>query len=86
MTELQVVKNRAMGEYIFELTEALYNEETGEVCFKPTLIGEIVRCKNCKHYEFDENFSYYRCTELDIATFDDGFCYWGERRVFDETD
>ena len=38
-----------MREIIFELDAALYNDKTGEAVFKPKVIGEIVRCGNCKH-------------------------------------
>lgn len=37
-----------MAEYIFEIGEGLYNEETGECCFKPKIIGKLIRCKDCK--------------------------------------
>lgn len=34
-------------EFIFELDNALYNEETGEAVFKPKVKGELVRCGEC---------------------------------------
>lgn len=36
-------------EYIFKLDNALYNEETGEAVFKPKVVCELVRCKDCKY-------------------------------------
>ena len=39
-----------MSEYIFEMGDALYNEETGEAIFKPKVVGELVRCKDCMFY------------------------------------
>lgn len=39
-----------MAEYIFEIGEALYNEETGEAVMNPTYKGKIVRCKFCKYH------------------------------------
>lgn len=63
-----------MAEYIFELNEALYNEETGEACFKPTVKGELVRCKDCK----------FRDTECAIWGIfmlrDDDYCSLGEQK------
>lgn len=38
-------------EYIFELGDALYNEETGEACFNPVVKGELIRCKDCKWWK-----------------------------------
>ena len=36
-----------MAEFIFEINEALYNEDTGELCMKPEVKGRMVRCKDC---------------------------------------
>lgn len=38
-----------MAEYIFEISEALYDEQTGEAVMKPDFKGKLVRCKDCKH-------------------------------------
>ena len=40
-------------EFIFELDNALYNEETGEAVFKPKVKGELVRCGECKYFYAD---------------------------------
>lgn len=69
-----------MAEYIFELNEALYNEETGEACFKPTIKGELVRCKDCKYLGFKD---FYGICEGDycgiVRPWD--YCSRGERRT-----
>lgn len=38
-----------MADYIFRIDGALYNEETGEAVMKPELVGELIRCKDCKY-------------------------------------
>lgn len=38
-----------MAEYIFEVSEALYDEQTSEAVMKPNYKGELIRCKDCKH-------------------------------------
>ena len=39
----------------------------------------VVRCKDCKKWEYDENFSGW-CTEWRRRTLGDHFCSYGERR------
>ena len=43
-----------MKEYIMQFSEGLLNEETGEVVLKPTMVGELIRCKDCEHYKEKE--------------------------------
>ena len=80
-----------MVEYIFELNEALYNEETGEACFKPTIKGKLVRCKDCKYWgyvDYDEiaNLKYGECNnpisaiKAGIFLNEKYYCPDGERR------
>lgn len=49
---------------------------------------DIVRCKDCKymteHYITDGNVQYWTCSEWVNETDADGFCSYGERRVFAE--
>lgn len=40
-----------MAEYIIKIDEALYNEETGEAVFHPTIIGKLIRCNGCTYHE-----------------------------------
>lgn len=85
-----------MKEYIFQLSDALYNVETGEAVFQPNVAGELIRCKNCKYRLHLQETScrpeQYLC-RLDERTFypsrkannPEWFCADGERRT-DETD
>ena len=43
--------------------------------------GEVVRCKDCKHYE-DGMVGY--CWKIDTGVKDDFFCSYGERKGGDE--
>ena len=67
-----------MPEFIFEINEGFCNEETGEVCMKPEFKGELVRCKDCRHYN-----PYYKNCML-IATMWSmdgmGYCFCAKRR------
>ena len=42
-------------------------------------LTEIVRCRDCEHYEFREHLGRSYCYG-EYATEPDGFCAWGERR------
>lgn len=76
---------KKMAEYIFEIGEALYNEETGEAVFKPTYKGKIVRCKDCKYnpnnprpYADDDPIeTFIHCQFMGA----DGFCSKGKARM-----
>ena len=39
-----------MAEYIMEINEAFGNVEKGEYCFRPIVVGKLIRCKDCKYY------------------------------------
>ena len=63
----------------------LYNEETGEACISAKFGPEIVRCKDCKHYQFADNRAlgmpvkmceWFGFEDVD----DDDFCSRAERR------
>jgi len=67
-------------EYIMLFDYALYNEDTGEACFKPKMVGELVRCKDCKHTKDDGCGAIY-CKKWDRWEMpEDYFCADGERR------
>lgn len=70
-----------MKEYIFQISDALYNEETGEAVFQPIVAGELVRCKDCKYMQEHSsyNISYWTCSKWHNATNYDGYCHYGER-------
>lgn len=79
-----------MAEYIFEISDVLYDKETGEAVMKPDFKGKLIRCKDCKHYVFHVFFGRSQgwcerlCDEFDKSmargTEDDDFCSHGERR------
>lgn len=67
-------------EYIMLFDYALYNEDTGEACFNPKMVGELVRCKDCIHTEYDGCGAIY-CKVWDRWEMpEDYFCADGERR------
>lgn len=71
-----------MAEYIFDMGDALCNTDTGEAVFKPKVVGEVVRCRDCKHYDPDTGI---RCLgECEIydgfLVAEYGFCHHGERK------
>lgn len=43
------------------------------------LSSEVVRCKDCRHYESDGG-AFMVCSITDMVTDDDDFCSCGERR------
>ena len=82
-------------EYIFELDDALYNEETGEACFNPVIKDELIRCKDCKHrpkkpdyyedgfdLEFPDGICPCQCEDGYYSWYpqDDWYCADGKRR------
>ena len=68
-----------MSECIFEIEGVLYNEETGEICAHPQYKGELVRCKNCEHWECDDSETY--CDELGIYGTDiNSYCSYAKKK------
>lgn len=83
-----------MSEYIIELPDSGADDEFVakmgvEDCriYGYRLTGEIVRCRDCKHFKHgfacEENGCTY-CGEP-LRTEPDGFCKWGERRGNEQT-
>ena len=44
------------------------------------LLKEVVRCKDCKHYDEDENSRLGTCLENGVCSTQDWFCADGERK------
>ena len=46
------------------------------------LADKLVRCKDCKHGEYREDFDDYLCDQLGLGTVNDAdfFCSYGERK------
>ena len=73
-----------MAEYIIEMGDALYNEETGEAVFKPTIKQKLIRCKDCKWYGRADKRRFYRgmdCLQKRICSIvpDRDYCSRAER-------
>ena len=62
-----------MAEYIYEINYANGIRSFGQK-------EEIIRCKNCKHYNPADRRRPYDCEMGLLACFEDSFCSRGERR------
>ena len=60
-------------EYIVKETDYL-------LATRQEVIGELIRCKDCKYFKDSDE-----CFFSTAVTSDDGFCHWAERRT-DEAD
>lgn len=61
------------------ITEQIVRIETDGDETKAEVVGEIVRCKDCKHYR--DSFPYNTCDVFDaMATDAEDYCSYGERR------
>lgn len=79
-----------MVEFIMEFDDAIYDEKTGMSVFKPRAVGELIRCKDCKHFEYDHPYVVYGVPVLGhlicnkwgdgCKTDENGFCFMAERR------
>lgn len=84
-----------MTEYIVEVDDKVAEDFIKRFDWKAVtlfghhLVGEIVRCRDCKHYyevdEYHPNGNYDRRCCKYFDSYDDeveadGFCKWGERR------
>lgn len=69
-----------MAEVIFEINDALHNEETDEYVIKPKYIGELVRCGDCKCFDIATNGVNGFCTKLGIPFDVYDYCSLGEAR------
>ena len=80
-----------MREYIVRVDESderwHYVEQQYTYFFGYPITEEIVRCRDCKHYEyweFRDGRTAHDCARGGDYLFDtesDGFCAWGEREV-----
>lgn len=71
-----------MAEYIFEMSDALYDEATGQMCIKPEYKGKLTRCCDCVHFKYFENqfVQMTRCVVHDRCPDYTDFCSWAERK------
>ena len=72
-----------MTEYIIDMGRSSYKSHSGLLCADVSqLHEEIVRCKDCKHYdESDAGCSYFVFAKNKLLHIGNpnGFCAWGER-------
>jgi hypothetical protein len=74
-----------MNEYIFEMGDALYDMDTGKAVFKPKPVGELIRCKECKHRDpEDKKCDCGHDILWQLPRSDEWFCADGERGDADE--
>lgn len=72
-----------MSEYIIDIDvdKARFNDDGTKIQLVPTVLREIVRCRDCVNFATDELGDF--CTLLDfedVKSMGDKFCAWGERR------
>lgn len=69
-----------MPEFIIELGNALYNEETGEAVFKPKIVSRLRRCKDCGWFTPEEEVpDYGHCGWHQHDVWQDDYCRVGEK-------
>ena len=75
--------NHRIWKEINELPSAQPDLEEAYICgeteAEARFHAEIVRCKDCVHY--DTGFPYDRCVITDKYAEEDDFCSWAERRT-----
>jgi hypothetical protein len=73
-----------MAEYIFNIDEALYDEMTGQMAMKPKVVGRLIRCSDCEHWDrtWTNDFApnYHYCPMVDGTRKDDFYCADAEER------
>lgn len=78
LTERHWFENEDVPEnYEWALEDAVYNSCTN----KKADTVEVVRCKDCKHYDGDENSGIGTCFENGVCSTTEWFCADGERRT-----
>lgn len=65
-----------MAEYIIE---KLYTERNHKEYMTGFVLGEVIRCKGCKHFKFIYDYL-GRCERLNIDMLSIDFCSRGERK------
>lgn len=66
----------------FTVREYIVREMDFPGVLKQEVVGEIVRCEECKHSEhwYKDKRRCFLWNEAGIDVFEDGFCSYGERR------
>lgn len=75
-----------MTEYIMQFDKGLLNEKTGEVVFKPSVVGKLIRCKDCAYLgdmytKKKDGTEWHYCNEaIPSGVTPDDFCSYGEKK------
>lgn len=76
-------------EYIIKISDGLYDDQTGMIVFKPEIIGELIRCENCRYWKDSHDYECPHHTSGDPYIDDDGepndYCSSGKRKDDAET-
>ena len=81
MTKKELVEYVRMAEYNQDVAEETLKQQAENV--KDWI--PVIRCKNCKHWEWFGAESHKGvCTKCDCLMYDDDFCSYGERRSDNE--
>lgn len=77
-----------MAEYIFNVDQVLYDDDTKSLVAKSEYVGELIRCKNCQHYvnvrnRLTVNESFGECERFGLYTYSEWYCGNAERREDD---
>lgn len=70
------------------MSEYIVSETSYFLGTRQEVIGELIRCKECKHWCEGDAYSYcqklFNCGVLDVYDYmraEDDFCSWAERRT-----
>lgn len=75
-----------MTEFIFEILESFYDEQTNMAVMEPKFKGKLVRCKDCIHNSLNRKGG-NTCCDLGLALYQlDDYCSYGERRKDERSD
>ena len=67
-----------MVEFIMAFDDAIYDEKTGMSVFKPRVVGELIRCKDCTKREYCRTSTVWA-----VPPKDDWYCADAERRTYE---
>lgn len=70
-----------MSENDFSVNEFIVREMGYPGVMKQEVVGELVRCEDCKHWGMHKRLNIPWCFEMHIDKSEDGYCDSGERRT-----
>lgn len=71
-----------MAEYVVNLdcSEPIAVGDVNSVTIVHDKLERIVRCKDCKYYEYLANIDFHDCVRQVPSVKPDGFCAWGKSK------